>query len=98
MAVLTRDELFDSLHTVLGDSTSDDSIKLLEDVTDTYNDMVNRTQDTTDWKAKYEALDEQWKQKYKRRFFNSPVTSHEDEADKPEKVTAENIQIDDLFK
>ena len=48
MAVLSFDELIAKIKTKIGEDTSDESIALLEDVTDTFN----ANNDGEDWKTK----------------------------------------------
>ena len=70
MAVRTKEELLESIKGLLADDTSDESIALLEDVTDTFDEQKTKT-DTEDWKKKYEENDREWRQKYRDRFFST---------------------------
>lgn len=70
MSVKSRDELLNDLNNVIGDSTEESALNLLEDFTDTLNDYEEKNKDKTDWKSKYEENDKAWKQRYKERFFN----------------------------
>ena len=63
MAVRTRDELLESIRGIVPDMTSDGAIALIEDVTDTFADRE------VDWKARYEANDKEWRERYTSRFF-----------------------------
>ena len=72
--VKTKEELLSSIRNVLGDNTDDNSLAIIEDVSDTIDSFNGGG---TDWKAEYEKLDKEWRQKYHDRFFN-PV---EDETD-----------------
>lgn len=98
MPILNRDDFFGRLHERLGEDTSEDAIKFLEDMTDTYNDLEKRaTGDGTDWQKKYNELDEAWKKRYRHRFFNTDsrdVPPDEDD----DRGSVEDISIDDLFK
>lgn len=70
MAVRSKEELMKSIRARIGDDQSDEAIALLEDVADTYADMETRANgDGEDWKAKFEANDAAWRQKYRDRFF-----------------------------
>lgn len=69
MAVRTREEILESIRNIVGDSTDDNTLQVLEDVTDTFTDFENKTADQTDWKAKYEENDEGWRKKYAERFY-----------------------------
>lgn len=66
--VLTREELMQRITDRIGDDTSDEAITLLEDVTDTYDDMAARAADQTDWERRYNDLDQSWRQRYIDRF------------------------------
>lgn len=70
MAVRTQEELLNSIKGLLADDTSDASITLLEDVTDTLSNLSNNN-DSENWKQKYEENDREWRQKYRDRFFNT---------------------------
>ena len=88
--VKTKDEILKAIKSKLGEDTGDDTIALLEDITDTLNDYDNKTTDTEDWKTKYEENDKAWRKKYTDRFFNNDDV--EDEKGEPEeKVTFEEL-------
>ena len=75
MAVLSFDELIDKIKTKIGDDTSDESIELLEDVSDTFN----ANNDWEKWKTKYEENDKEWRKKYIERFSGSGSGGHNDD-------------------
>lgn len=75
--VKSKEELIASITKMIGDSTSDESISLLEDVTDTMDSLS----DGENWKQKYEDNDREWRQKYKERFM-TPV----DDKGEPEPI------------
>lgn len=97
MAVLSKDEFFSKLQTLVGDSADPDTIALVEDFTDTYSDLEQRgSGDGIDWKAKYEENDRAWGEKYKHRFFSggvapAPCGSEPEEPEQP-------VDIGDLFE
>lgn len=68
MGVKTREEILEAIKSKIGEDTSDDSISLLEDITDTIDDYETRVADKTDWKNKYDELDATWRRKYIERF------------------------------
>lgn len=70
MAIRTREEILESIRNIVGDSTDDNTLQVLEDVTDTFTDFENKTADQADWKAKYEENDEGWRKKYAERFYS----------------------------
>ena len=97
MAIRTKDELMEILRARIGDDQSDGAISLVEDISDTYDDMQSKANgDGTDWKSKYEENDAQWRQRYRDRFFNSEKTN--DTIDKPDDREDKPLTYEDLFK
>lgn len=86
MAVLSFDELIAKIKTKICDDTSDESIELLEDVSDTFN----ANNDGENWKTKYEENDKEWRKKYIERFSGSDGENHDDD-DEEEKTTFEEL-------
>lgn len=96
MAVKTRAEILESIRSRVGDSTDDETLEFLEDVTDTLTDLENRATDPEDWKSKYDELDKSWREKYRERFFSSEPLSKENE-EFEEKEEKEKKTYEDLF-
>ena len=88
MAVVERDVLIQRIASVLSDPESDDSLSLIEDVTDTLD-----AGSSDDWKTKYEENDAAWRKRYKERFLKKPDKELEIEDDEKE----EKKTYDDLF-
>ena len=85
MAVKTRDEILEAVRNRIGDNTDDESIAFLEDITDTFTDLEEKANgDGTDWKAKYEENDEEWRKRYTERFYSSGPEPKEPEPKEPE--------------
>lgn len=96
MAVKSKEELLESIKGLLADDTSDESIALLEDITDSFDAQKSKTE-TEDWKKKYEENDREWRQKYRDRFFS---TGSEDVPQPKEEPEPDNSpkRFEDLFK
>ena len=94
--IRTLEELIESVKGKIGEDISDESISLIEDISDTYNDVVTRYTTSEDWKKKYEDNDAEWRRRYIERF-SGKVEDKEDfsEDDKEEK---EIKTYEDLFK
>lgn len=101
MAVLTKEEYFDRLRSVVGDDASDESIKLVEDFTDTYIALEQRDNEgeVERLKEELEKNDQAWAKRYKERFLSgnggnvaplSPAAA--------EQERAASITVEDLFK
>lgn len=96
MSVKTREELLNAIKTKLGDGTDDESIAILEDVTDTFTDLEEKASgDGTDWKKMYEENEASWRKKYTERFYSAdPEPPKQSEPDEPEAPK----NFSDLFK
>ena len=77
MAVRTKEELLELVKTRIGDDTSDEAIAFIEDITDTIADLEDKA--STDWEEKYNSLDNEWRERYKARFFSAPVDEEVDD-------------------
>lgn len=73
--IRSKDEIIKAITEKIGSDGQDDTISIIEDVTDTLTDYETRLADTTDWKQKYKDLDAEWRQKYIERFNNPNVTT-----------------------
>lgn len=102
MAIKTKEELLKALKDKIGDDTSDETLSLIEDFSDTLSDLETKTKDTTDWKTKFEENDKEWRKKYKDRFFEGTSGGNKDEPelndDETDDDNDEPKSFDDLFK
>lgn len=96
MAVRTKEELLASINSILGEDSSDETIALIEDFTDTYDSLANASTDNENWKQKHEQLDKEWRKRYRDRFLQKPDTEPtvEEEEEQEEGPTA----YEDLFE
>ena len=105
--VKTKEEIMNSLKSVIGDNSSDDVLVLLEDVDDTLsvsNDPEDwkgkYEQSNEEWRTKYEELDDTWRKKYRDRFYGD-VDDTEDKIFEDVfegKEEQKPVKYDDLFK
>lgn len=101
MAIKTKEELVANLTKLIGDNNSDENLALLEDVSDTYDDLCGKAETGTDWKAKYEENDKEWRQKYRERFETPTSHSEDSEIENVEGDNEENpvpMTFEELFK
>ena len=89
--------------TLVGDDTSDATLEMISDISDTLDDLETKaTGDGTDWKKKFEENDAQWRQKYKDRFFssdNGEKTEQREEQNTDEQTDANlKTNYEELFK
>ena len=74
MAVVTKDELMSTIKELITDNTSDKALAVVENVSDTIDDLINKSKgDGVDWQKKYEENDAEWRKRYTDRFFSSPA-------------------------
>lgn len=96
MSILKRDDLLNSIRARIGDDTSDEALKLIEDVEDTLGDLETKAYSESKWEQKYKENDDAWRKKYRDRFFNKSdeqETDLDDEEPEPKPLT-----YDALFK
>ena len=100
MAIRSKKELLDSLFNRFGEDSSDETIALLDDFTDTITDLENKAlNNNEDWKAKYEENDKAWRKKYTERVLGGNVHQVPDEVVVHEEDnTALEVQVEDLFE
>lgn len=94
MAVLSKDELIEKVKKYVGDRTDDETIEIIEDISDSID-----SSDADEWKKKYEENDKMWRDKYISRF----VEKNEDDPDKStehdeEEKEKEYNSFEDLFE
>lgn len=78
------------------DEATDEQLAILEDLTDTMTDLTTRAADQTDWQSRYEALDAEWRKKYRDRFLGPEDEDEEDVEDgEPEEAP---VKYEDLFE
>ena len=92
MAKLSKDELIEKVKKYVGDRTDDETIEIIEDISDSID-----SSDADEWKKKYEENDKMWRDRYISRF----VEKKEDEPDTPtehEEEEKEYNSFEDLFE
>lgn len=92
MARLSKDELIEKIKKYVGDRTDDETIEIIEDISDSID-----SSDVDEWKQKYEENDKMWRDKYISRFLEKK----EDELDTPtehEEEEKEYNSFEDLFE
>ena len=92
MAKLSKDELIEKVKKYVGDRTDDETIEIIEDISDSID-----SSDADEWKQKFEENDKMWRDKYISRFLEKK----EDEPDTPtehEDEEKEYNSFEDLFE
>ena len=92
MAVRTTQEIIDALKESFGESPDDRQLAMLEDVSDTFTDLNERSGE--DWKTKYEENDKAWRKRYTDRFSGKAgpePDSSGDDSEPPKPLTYESL-------
>lgn len=95
--VKTKEEMLAEIKSYIGDRTDDETVSLVENITDTLSDMEKNG----NAEARVKEVEDMWRAKYMERFFdgdkekkNSEV---EEDEETDEKDKSEEITIDDLY-
>lgn len=94
--VKTKDEIMEEIRMYIGDRSDDQTIALIENISDTIDDYAAHG----DYDKKLMAVEAEWRRKYIDRFMNGGENKNEVEVEiteDEEKDTAEEIKIDDLY-
>ena len=92
MAKLSKDELIEKVKKYVGDRTDDETIEIIEDISDSID-----SSDADEWRQKFEENDKMWRDKYISRFLEKK----EDELDTPTEHEEEEkvySSFEDLFE
>lgn len=92
MAKLSKDELIKKVKKYIGDRTDDETIEIIEDITDSID-----SSDADEWKRKYEENDKMWRDKYVSRFFDKKEEDLESPTEHEEEEKEYN-SYEDLFE
>lgn len=91
MAKLSKDELIEKVKKYVGDRTDDETIEIIEDISDSID-----SSDADEWKKKYEENDKMWRDKYISRFFEKNDEENEDPTNEDDEK--EYNTFEDLFE
>lgn len=92
MAVRTTQEIIDALKESFGESPDDTQLAMLEDVSDTFTVLNERSSE--DWKTRYEENDKAWRKRYTDRFSGKSDPEPdppEDDSESPKPLTYESL-------
>lgn len=99
MAVVSKESLLEKIRDMIGteNAESDEAISLLEDISDTFDDLSSQVSQAGDYKKKYEENDAEWRKRYHDRFFyvTEDDINEDDKDDEVEKKTFESLFKED---
>lgn len=96
MAIVTKQQILEAVRERFDGDESDEALSLIENLSDTLDDLENKTKDNTDWEKKYNDNDKKWREKYKARFFGASDDDDEDDGEQDE--TPKPLTFENLFK
>ena len=95
MAILTKDEFNSRMSEVFEDS-DDNTLSVIEDFTDTFNDLYNRTESN----RSADEIEREWRERYRKRFFGEDEEVEDIKKENKEDLAEEDKpkSFDDLFE
>jgi len=91
--------LLEELRNVIGDRTDDDALALIERVSELesqgIDDLKNKI---TELEGQMKQLDEDWRKRYRDRFYEGEEKDEEQIEEAGSEEEAESVSIDDLFE
>lgn len=90
--VKTKAEIMEEIMAYIGDRSDDQTIALVENISDTIDDYAAHD----DYEKKLMAVESEWRRKYIERFMNGGKNKSDVETTEDEEKT-EQITLDDLY-
>lgn len=95
--VKTKEEMLAEIKAYIGDRTDDETVSLVENVTDTLSDMEKNG----NAEARVKEVEDMWRAKYMERFLDGDKEKKnievEEDEETEEKDKSEEIKIEDLY-
>ena len=96
---LSKEELLEKVKTYVGDRADDETLEIIEDISDSFESSES-TEKIEEIKTEYESklanLDNEWREKYKARFFSEKDDTGND-GNEPD-TSDEKTDYSDLFE
>lgn len=97
---LSKEELLEKVKTYVGDRADDETLEIIEDISDSFesSESAEKIEEIkTEYESKLANLDNEWREKYKARFFSEKDESdNRDESDTSD--DEEKTEYSDLFE
>lgn len=102
---LSKEELLEKVKTYVGDRADDETIEIIEDISDSFEGSESAEEVEklkTEYETKLANLDNEWREKYKARFFSKKDKSDNDDSDTSDDDSdtsdEEKTEYSDLFE
>lgn len=96
---LSKEELLEKVKTYVGDRADDETLEIIEDISDSFesSESAEKIEEIkTEYESKLANLENEWREKYKARFF-SEKDDTENEEDESDTSDEEKTEYSDLF-
>ena len=103
---MNKEVIMTALDTLTAGKTDDQTLELIEAITNELNTAGEGGEDTTaeldalraEYEAKLAACEEMWRNKYRTAFFHGPEEDEKEEREDEEVEEDEKTSYEDLFK
>ena len=96
---LSKEELLEKVKTYVGDRADDETLEIIEDISDSFesSESAEKIEEIkTEYESKLANLDNEWREKYKARFFSEKDDTG-NEGDESDTSDEEKTEYSDLF-
>ena len=96
---LSKEELLEKVKTYVGDRSDDETLEIIEDISDSFesSESAEKIEEIkTEYESKLANLDNEWREKYKARFFSEKDDTG-NEGDESDTSDEEKTEYSDLF-
>ena len=97
---LSKEELLEKVKTYVGDRADDETLEIIEDISDSFesSESAEKIEEIkTEYESKLANLDNEWREKYKARFFSEKDDTGND-VDESDISDEEKTDYSDLFE
>lgn len=98
---LSKEELLEKVKTYVGDRADDETLEIIEDISDSFesSESAEKIEEIkTEYESKLTNLDNEWREKYKARFFSEKDDTGNDGDESDTSDDEEKTDYSDLFE
>ena len=98
---LSKEELLEKVKTYVGDRADDETLEIIEDISDSFENSESDEkieEIKTEYESKLVNLDNEWREKYKARFFSEKDDTGNDRDGSDTSDNEEKTDYSDLFE
>ena len=98
---LSKEELLEKVKTYVGDRADDETLEIIEDISDSFesSESAEKIEEIkTEYETKLANLDNEWREKYKARFFSEKDDTGNDGDESDTSDDEEKTDYSDLFE